>query len=379
MRSWTQLTATTGRSTMAAATLHGKPSYSRRRHMRSSAQGQFSHQRVSRYSGEVVARHTLAPHVAGVLFSFVAVLVLWTMVFLPAPARAAGEGLTEVSATQMKVSVWPEYDDPRVLVIYQGDLDSAVSLPARVEFNFPKGAEIGMACEVNPSGGHACKPYQLTDHGDYQTLSFLVESQRKVFFEYYYEAFPGFPGTDPLREFDFTFRPGFSVDALSLEVQEPMRAREFTLDPEFPSVTSDSQGLNYHVLTDSDVKVGDVQTVSISYSKDDNDPSVTPGSATGSGEASREQASPDQQGSNTTLILIVGVLGAVALVLGGYAVLRPASSRGRGSGSRGQRGQAGSAKRNKKSGVGVRYCTHCGSQVESSSRFCPDCGSEKSG
>src|SRR5680860_1723429 len=62
MRSWTQLTATTGRSTMAAATLHGKPSYSRRRHMRSSAQGQSSHQRVSRYSGEVVARHSLAPH-----------------------------------------------------------------------------------------------------------------------------------------------------------------------------------------------------------------------------------------------------------------------------------------------------------------------------
>src|SRR5680860_1177051 len=119
MRRWTQLTATTGLRTLAVAILIGNQSSSGKRILGRIAQGQFSHQRVSRYSGEVVARHTLAPHVAGVLFSFVAVLVLWTMVFLPAPARAAGEGLTEVSATQMKVSVWPEYDDPRVLVIYQ--------------------------------------------------------------------------------------------------------------------------------------------------------------------------------------------------------------------------------------------------------------------
>lgn len=318
----------------------------------------------------------------------VAIMILWVVVASPAPAHAAEDGAVEASATDMDISVWPEYDDPRVLVIYQGNLDPGVTLPVEVEFNFPKGAEIGMACEVNPSGGHACKPYQLTDHGDYQTLSYQVESYRKIFFEYYYEPTPGFPGSEPLREFDYTFRPGFPVGSVNMEIQEPKGAQDFQLDPEFSNVSSDSQGMNYYSRTYTDVQVGETKEVSVSYQKDGSEPSVTPGDAGSTGGGAIDQASQEGEGGNSTLIAVVAVLAFGALTVGGYVFFKPASasvagSRRRGSrssASRGQGAQSGPAKtKRKKGGAGTKYCTECGLSLQESARFCSGCGSEQSG
>lgn len=172
---------------------------------------------------------------------------------MSAPARAA-----EVSASQMKVSVWPEYDDSRVLVIYQADLDPSVQLPVDVTFSIPKGAEIGMACEVDSGGGHACKPYQLVDKGDYQTLTYKVEAQHKIFFEYYYDAFPA--GADA-RSFDFVYRPGFIVATTTIEVQEPLRSTGFTLDPTLSHVATDSEGFKYHLQDFSALPVAESRMV----------------------------------------------------------------------------------------------------------------------
>jgi len=351
----------------------------------------------SRHEGEagvvVWPEHRGAGLLPLALFALAASLLM-LLGLAATPARAA-----ELSATQMKVSVWPEYDDPRVLVINQADLDPSVQLPTDVTFNIPKGAEIGMACEVDAGGGHACKPYQLVDKGDYQALTYKVEAQKKIFFEYYYDAFPA--GT-PERTFDFTYRPGFAVGTTSIEVQEPLRSSGFVVDPALSQTTTDSEGLTYHIQDYPDLPVDEPFAVSVSYTKTDSNPSVKP----------KDSAAPSgglpaagSGSNNTALFVVLAVLGFGTLVVGGYKVMRPApaSSGGRRGGNargparsqsqrpRGTRpnvskaqasstGRSSGGKSGKSSRVDdsdTKFCTSCGEGIRRADAFCPECGEEQ--
>ena len=321
-----------------------------------------------------------------------AVALVVMLAAMGAPAQAA-----EVKATQMKVSVWPEYDDPRVLVIYQADLDPSVQLPVDVTYNIPKGAEIGMACEVDSGGGHACKPYTLVDKGDYQALTYKVEAQHKIFFEYYYDAFAA--GTEA-RAFDFVLRPGLAVDNTTIEVQEPLRSTGFTLDPALSQVSTDSEGLKYHIQDFSALPVDQPFTVKIAYSKTDANPSVQ--------KASNDTAQPGQTsasgggGNNNAIFIVLAALAFGTLVFGGYKAFRPAtatSNRGnRSSASRPTRSRtprdrdvegarpprersAKSSRTSKSSRVGTdsksKFCVSCGTQLRREDRFCSECGEDQ--
>lgn len=334
----------------------------------------------------VTLRGTLA-----VLSLAVALVVM--LAAMTVPAQAA-----ELKATQMKVSVWPEYDDPRVLVIYQGDLDPSVQLPVDVTYNIPKGAEIGMACEVDSGGGHACKPYTLVDKGDYQALTYKVEAEHKIFFEYYYDAFAA--GTEA-RAFDFVLRPGLAAATTTIEVQEPLRSTGFTLDPALSEVTTDSEGLKYHLQDFSALPVDDPFTVKVAYSKTDANPSVQ--------KASNDSAQPGQAsaagsgGNNNALFIVLAVLAFGTLVFGGYKAFRPATAssnrgnrssasrparsrtpRGRGvEGGPPPRDRSGSKTdgTSKRGGVGTdsksKFCVSCGTQLHREDRFCSECGEDQ--
>jgi len=56
--------------------------------------------------------------------------------------------------SDFQVSVWPEYDDPRVLSILESDLDRSVQLPYRFSTSVPADAQVGMTCQLTPSSEH---------------------------------------------------------------------------------------------------------------------------------------------------------------------------------------------------------------------------------
>lgn len=347
----------------------------------------LTHAQMRAFAGDAGESRAKGRLLLALLSVFAALAV--TLAWLPS-AHAA-----DLSASQMKVSLWPEYDDPRVLVINQADLDPSVQLPAGVSFNIPKGAEIGMACEVDSSDGHACKTYQLVDNGDYQTLTYEAEAEHKVFLEYYYDAFAA--GT-PERSFDFSFRPGFPVKSLSLEVQEPLRSTGFALDPVLSQTATDSQGLTYHTQNYTDVSVEQPLDVKVSYTKTDNNPSVSKSdSVAEAGSSTSASAAGGQR--NTAVFAVLGVLAFGGVLFGSYKKLRPAAARSSRSGGRPARAQSDNRQRSAQRGAGAKskaagsggskkrrsaadgdpkYCTDCGSQLERQNRFCSECGSEQS-
>jgi len=95
------------------------------------------------------------------------------------------------------VDVWPEYDDPRVLAIYQGTFvnNGSSDFDGYVKFNIPKEAQINMACEI-VNGNHLCQPYKTEDKGDYVELKWKTTKIIKpgqeypVFLEFYYDPIP---------------------------------------------------------------------------------------------------------------------------------------------------------------------------------------------
>jgi len=300
------------------------------------------------------------------------------LLLLPAVASASS-----LEASSSRLAIWPEYDDPRVLVIMEADLTDETELPATASFNIPKGAEIGMACEVDGGGGHACKAYKLEDKGDYQTLSYQVETQKKVFVEYYYEAFPATPGE---RQFQVDYRPGFPTANLQIEVQEPARSTGFAVEPDFAPGETDSNGLQYFNKQVSSPVVDEVLPVKISYSKPDAEPSVKASTQTDGGSLGGAASSAT---SRNSLITIAAVIVFGALFFMGYRTFRPQPV---GGGSRrGGRGrnanvvrsspakQEGGRKSGKDRSSRGAFCIHCGSQIPAQANFCSECGSERDG
>src|SRR3989339_75826 len=302
---------------------------------------------------------------ARIMAAFISLLVALTiMLTWLSPAHAA-----LVRASKMSGSVQPEYDDPRVLVINEADLEAGVQLPVDVTFNIPKGADIGMACEVDLNGGHSCKSFRTVDKGDYQSLTFNVVKEHKVFQEYYYDAFPA--GASQ-RSFDFIFRPGFPVKSLGMEVQQPLRSSGFTLTPVLPK-TFTSGGFSYRAQDYMDVSVGKPLSVKVSYSKTDNSPSVKPKPKSPDDTPAADGRSGGE--SKQLLFVLLGVVGTMILFFGGYMIFRPRSvaSNTGGRVAPNQTDGPGGAKKPKAKKGDVIFCTSCGTKLPRGGRFCSQC------
>jgi len=64
-----------------------------------------------------------------------------------APALAAN-----LTIVRLRLSIWPEYDDPRVLIMLRGEMAPHQAFPTQITLPLPKGAEIvgaGMISEQN--------------------------------------------------------------------------------------------------------------------------------------------------------------------------------------------------------------------------------------
>jgi len=210
----------------------------------------------------------------------VLLVLLFAALLLP-NAAAAGEGMV---LKNFSVDIWPEYDDPRVLVIYQGtfvnkgnsDFSGYVKFNIP-KFDIPKEGQISMACEIVNGGNHSCQPYNLEDKGDYIELSWKTTRAIKpgqeypVFLEFYY-----MPTTSqPQKSFNYDFASNYDIQDLAVNIKQPLRAENFKINPQ-PFVTNvDSKGFSINKFNYSDLYSNEVLNYKIEYMKNDNEPSIT--------------------------------------------------------------------------------------------------------
>src|SRR3972149_8628516 len=121
---------------------------------------------------------------------------------LDVPAAMAESGPT---FTEMVVTILPEYDQPRVLVVLRGELPTDTPLPAQVRLRLPADATVTFACSLKqPNDDRTCEQPTSEPDGDYQAVTYDLTT-RVMYVEYYYGTFTG----AGQRSTDFSFWPPY--------------------------------------------------------------------------------------------------------------------------------------------------------------------------
>jgi hypothetical protein len=87
------------------------------------------------------------------------ICLLVVLLCLPALSSHAQE---PVSLSTFNVALWPEYDQPTLLVIYKGQIAPQVSLPAEITFRIPSQAGKPFAVAVGPNADSVADVTRIT-------------------------------------------------------------------------------------------------------------------------------------------------------------------------------------------------------------------------
>jgi hypothetical protein len=292
------------------------------------------------------------------LFAFLALTLL--------PAYAAGPSvagapLRSQPLESMQIEVWPEFDRPAALVILRGALAADTKLPAEVTLRIAAstGGPSAMAYSAAPGGNLLNLEHERIDAKDFITLRFKVP-ERYFHVEFYDPLATG----TPERSYTYVWPGDLGVSRLSVVVQEPAAASNFSVQPNLGATATGPDGLIYHSAELGALEAGKPLQIKVSYKKTDartsaeilqpKTPEPTPAAAAAASAPAPASGSSDE----VTRGVLVFIL-AVSLLVGiGTAVLW-------------WRGRA-SATATRVSGAGA--CTQCGAPREAGDRFCSKCG-----
>ncbi|HJS29049.1 MAG TPA: zinc ribbon domain-containing protein [Anaerolineales bacterium] len=280
---------------------------------------------------------------------------------------------TEVTLEEANIALWPEYDRTGVLVIYRLKLSPTVALPAALAFNIPAAAgEPNAVAEAGLDGNLYSLAYDREVHGE-RAVILMTASMPEIQLEYYD---PALRVEGDQRDYNYTWMGDYAVDQLSFEVQEPMYAKNITIDPDLGASESRRDGLSYYTAEKGSLGQGENFDLNLSYQKDTNLLSVEVG--TGFYPEPSDVISQETIGRvnlNDGLRWLAGIFVLLLLAGGIFWLVRIRNNdkmaRAATGVKRGRRGAAGPEQQVVAQGP---YCHQCGKLAASGDLFCRACG-----
>lgn len=220
-----------------------------------------------------------------------------------APAGAetsTSEPPAELRIARFQLSIWPEYDDPRVLLIIRGELAPGVAFPTHVTLPIPKHAELIGAGMISELGELLLHPHRVIPGNASDTLEITLPAPR-FFAELYYDPFET---SGDAKRFSYTFEAPYPISQLDVDIQKPYTAREFVTEPPAMAQETEGRDTTYHRFAYRDVAAGQPTTFAVSYVKADPQPSVPKAD-------SPPTASPAAQGPQDRILVYFGILAGV--------------------------------------------------------------------
>ncbi len=255
------------------------------------------------------------------------------------------------------VRLWvnPEYDDPRLLVMIEGQIVGAQA-PAPVRFLVPSSAEMYSAGSKDASGEYSGGPPDRKESSipGWDEISYTLTAN--TFRVEYYDSV----GELPDKQFTYEFLRLYPVQDLTVVVQEPKQSTNFTVNPQGKSAT-DTEGFKVQSYSYTNLDLVAPVEFDISYTRTSSQPSIPTTSAGGSSS------------SNTGLIVAVVAI-AVVLGGGGLYLMSRSNRKPRPVNRATRRGAAGSGKTRTSQTASPSFCSQCGRKLDRGERFCPDCG-----
>jgi hypothetical protein len=183
------------------------------------------------------------------------------LVLMLLPLTGAAQGVPQVSS--IEIAIWPEYDQPAALVIYQVRLAEDVKTPAIVTVPIP--AEVG-----DPHAVAAWYPdgslddnvtWSSSRQGDWSLITVTTDTSG-IWLEFYDEL----TIEGDKRSYAFTWPGDLATDSLTFEVLHPVGAREVRVTPE-GEVIQGATGLTYTQVNLGARTAEQIFSIELSYTK----------------------------------------------------------------------------------------------------------------
>ena len=271
----------------------------------------------------------------------------------------------------LTVALWPEYDRPEVLVIYQGELKPETPLPAVVSIEMPASVQQMHAVAYLDENTNTLININLDEfrlEATSQGKRLIVTTPARRFHaEYYADDLLTRKGST--RTIHFVFTATATIENFRFEVQQPFGAVDFVSEPMPVSIEKRGDDLFYAQYPVETLTVGVSRSLRVSYRRTTDRLSFEV-MRTASGSASNP---PGSSAANTGLPPEWGVALAGAFLMGaglGYLIraqihkehprnVRRAASPGR--------------------GVAANYCYQCGAHLYPEALYCHACGAPRRG
>lgn len=292
------------------------------------------------------------------LFLFIS--ILWLV-----PAVKAQES---PSLDTLTIDLWPEYDDPGVLVIYKAVLSPQITLPAEVTFRIPveAGKPSAVAVGLDPSSV-ADVVYDIQVMGDWIDVSFIATTP-SIQFEYYD---PRLVKEGAQRTFMYEWPGDLAVNSLIAQIQHPIGASNVSVTPAVGRIIQGSDGFTYNLIEVGALQAGIPFELNLSYQKDSDALSIQ--SLQIQPSATLTPRSVGMLNLGQWWIWLLVFLGLVLIGGGGYWYWRSGQQESPAKARRRRR-----APRQETAGTLPQeaiYCHQCGKRAGAGDRFCRSCGS----
>jgi hypothetical protein len=291
------------------------------------------------------------------------ILLIFALALLLVPGRAQ----SDIRLARMEVDLWPEYDRPNLLVIYQAALPAEVTLPIELTFRIPVEAGEPHAVAVQqPDGQLLTTGYTRQVSGDWALITFTATTPQ-AWLEYYD---PGLNFDGRQRRFEYFWPGDYAVDSFVIEVQQPTGSSDMRVSPVTASSNQRQDGFTYNTAEVGSFEAGETFTIRVEYQKAGDALSVDDLEIRPS--APITAPAPGGFDFRTALPWVLGILGLLLLAGGGWWFWR--SSQGEDlAPARRRRKPASAPSIPAVPGEGI-YCHQCGKRASSGDRFCRSCG-----
>jgi hypothetical protein len=186
------------------------------------------------------------------------IAILISMIWSPVNAQEA------IKFSALEVDLWPEYDRPSVLVIYRITLASTVSLPVDLILRLPAVSGEPHAVAVRQlDGGLFSVAYDRQMAGEWAEISFTA-TMPEVQIEYYD---PRLTIQEEARQFEFTWPGDYEVEAMTIQIQQPLGASDLRTSPGLGSGIAGQDGLVYYNSQVGSMPVDQTFSITVNYTK----------------------------------------------------------------------------------------------------------------
>lgn len=303
------------------------------------------------------------------------IFALFSLFFAP----SAQAQLPATTIETLILDMWPDYDDPSVLILMTGTLPLDTPLPATVTIPLAAGADINAVARITDDN-QMLDDIVFTAENDTLTLT-TPDPRFRV--EYY----APYQKIGNLHTFSFDWLSDISVEGVLAAIQQPIGATNMVVTPDNANVVSDTtDGFTYYTFPPAEIPAGELFDITFNYEMPTSQLSIenlpsSPPAVTNT--TNTPNTSTDASSSSTSILeninvaYVVGVIGIVLLAV--VITWQVASRKTQPVASKSRKRQPQRTTSAAKPSGKAQFCHQCGSKLTGKDKFCRECGTAVKG